>query len=330
MALLASSPMAAQTCVTLVVPVRDEAASVGPLLRSIQEQVRQPDEIVLVDGGSTDGTVAAIRRVVGVDPRYHVIEAGPATPGRGRNIGIEAATHPWVALTDAGITLDPHWLERLLRVVEHDDGIDVVYGSFTTARGSFFERCADLAYGSPARPSSVGPVRSRFIASCLLRSEVWRRAGGFPDLRAAEDLLFMRRLDDLGCRVAVAPEARVTWQLQPTALGTFQRFRRYSMHNALAGQQQHWHHGIARQYLCALAVVVAARTIRRSPVPLLAAGAALRVAGRIWRRREGRGVVWVLRPDRFAVVGAIMVTIDAATFVGWLEAYLPGQRRQAG
>jgi len=296
-------------------------------VRTIGRQVRQPDEVVIVDGGSSDTTAAAVRRLSADDARYRVIEAGPATPGRGRNVGIDAATHEWVALTDAGIDLDPFWLERLVRAVEHDDGIDVVYGSYVTARNSFFERCADLAYVSPPTPSPVGPVRSRSVASCLVRKEAWRRAGGFPDMRASEDLLFMRRLDALGCRVATAPEARVTWQLQPTAWLTFQRFRRYSKHNVLAGEQGNWHHGIARQYLGAVGLVVVARAARRSPLPLLAGAGSLRVARTLWRRREGRGLAFVLRPDRFAAVGAVLAVIDAATFVGWVEAYLPGSSR---
>lgn len=320
--------MGAGTGVSLVVPVRDELNTVELLLHSIGQQVRQPDEVVIVDGGSSDETALAVRRLTGDDPRYRLLEAGPATPGQGRNVGIEAASSDWVALTDAGIELDPHWLDRLVRMVEHDPGLDVVYGSFTAAHRTFFERCADLAYVSPLAPSRRGPVRSRSVASCLLRKDAWHRAGGFPDLRAAEDLLFMRRLEALGCRSATAPEARVTWQLQPTMRLTFERFRRYSMHNALAGQQRHWHHGVARQYLAALGVVVAARLLRRSPAPVLAAAASARVGRTLWRRREGRGVAWVLRPDRFATVAAIVVVVDAATFLGWLDA--TRLRRQAG
>jgi GT2 family glycosyltransferase len=312
--------MAAGTGVSLVVPVKDEAATVETLLLSIRSQVRQPDEVVIVDGGSSDATVADVLRLTGDDARYRLVEAGPSTPGQGRNVGIAAARSEWVALTDAGIELDPHWLDRLVRMVEHDPALDVVYGSFATARRTFFEQCADLAYVTPLAASPVGPVRSRSVASCLLRKEAWRSAGGFPDLRAAEDLLFMRRLDALGGRAAVAPEARATWQLQPTPGLTFRRFRRYSMHNALAGQQQHWHHGIARQYAAAIGLVILARRARRSPLPLLAAAGSARVARALWRRREGRGVAWVLRPDRFATVAGILLIVDAATFAGWVDA----------
>lgn len=324
--LLASPGMAVR--VSLVVPVRDEAGSIEILLRSIDEQVRQPDEVVIVDGGSSDGTGALVRRLTAGDGRFRLIEAGPATPGRGRNVGIEAAIHPWVALTDAGISLDAFWLDRLARVAEHDERVDVAYGSFRPTRGSLFERWADLAYVQPLAATPVGPVRSRFIASCLLRKEAWHRVGGFPDLRAAEDRLFMARLDAAGCRAATAPEAWATWQLQPTPARTFGRFRSYSMHNVQAGLQEDWHHGVARQYLAAAGIIAGAGVIGRSPRPLLLGVAGLRVARTIWRRREGRGIAFVLRPDRFLAVGAILVLLDAATFAGWLDAGL-ARRREA-
>lgn len=314
------------TCVSLVVPVKDEAASVEALIGSIQAQVRQPDEVILVDGGSSDGTVSILLRLIDGDGRYCVLEAGLASPGRGRNVGIEAATHEWLALTDAGIQLDPHWLDRLCRLVEHDPTLDVVYGSYAPAQETFFERCADLAYVSPPTPSPVGPVRSFSVASCLVRKEAWRRAGGFPDLRAAEDRIFMRELDALGCRVATAPEAHITWQLQPTVRRMFQRFRSHSMHGALADEEGDWHHGVARLYLAVLAGVTLAKTAGRSPLPIVVVAAGLRVVRTVWRRREGRGILWALRPDRLAAVAAILAVVDAGLFVGWLDAFLLRRR----
>jgi hypothetical protein len=43
------------------------------------------------------------------------------------------------------------------------------------------------------------------------------------------------------------------------------------------------------------------------------------VAKTIWSKREGRGIVWAARPFQFLAVEAILVTVDAATFVGWFD-----------
>jgi len=305
---------------SVVVPVRDEAATIGASVASLRRQTLPPDEVIFVDGGSDDATAATIEGLTADEPRFRVIRAGTATPGRGRNVGIEQSAHEWVALTDAGIVPDDHWLERLVRVVEHDPDLDIVYGTFEPDGRTFFERCAAIAYVQALRPSPSGPVRDGCVASSLLRKDAWRRAGGFPDLRAAEDRIFLRTLHRQGVRVACAPEARVTWQLQPTLGATFARFRSYSRHNVIAGEQANWHHGVARLYTAALVPVVAGAVHRRVWFALPLAGGAARIGRTLWRRREGRGPWWALRPDRFALVGIILAVIDVATFVGWAEA----------
>jgi glycosyltransferase involved in cell wall biosynthesis len=306
--------------VSLVVPVRNEEATVERLIKSIRGQSRLPDEVILVDGGSDDRTVSLARAVAHGDPRFRVVEAGDATPGRGRNVGFTEARNDWVALTDAGIRLDPAWLERLTEVAEHDPSVRVVYGHYEPVQETLFGRCATLAY-VPARVSRPGGrMRGPSIASALVHRDVWRIVGGFPDLRAAEDLAFMDRVRELGITTGWAPGATVVWQLQQTLAGTFRRFALYSKLNAWAGRQWDWHYGIARTYLLGLPFLALAlvHSVRWLVVPVLMALA--RVAKSIWVRREGRGLLWLLNPVQFAGVGLILATIDLATFVGWAQA----------
>jgi cellulose synthase/poly-beta-1,6-N-acetylglucosamine synthase-like glycosyltransferase len=317
-----SEPRRSLRGISLVVPVRNEEMSIGELIASISRQTRQPDEVILVDGGSTDLTVALAEGLTSGDPRYRIVRAGDATPGRGRNVGFAEARHDWVALTDAGIRLDPAWLERLAEVAERDPLVRVVYGNYEPVQETLFERCAALAYVPAKERRAGGRMRGPFIASALIHREVWEAVGGFPDLRAAEDLAFMERIDGQKFNVGWAPGANVAWRLQPTLARTFRRFVLYSKHNVWAGRQRHWHHGIARQYLVGLPFVVLA--FAHSPwwlgAPLL--GALTRVAKSIWIRREGRGLLWLLNPIQFAGVGLILAAIDLATFVGWLQARL--------
>ncbi|HEV2707716.1 MAG TPA: glycosyltransferase [Pyrinomonadaceae bacterium] len=306
--------------ISLVVPLRNEEETLPTLFASIARQTRQPDEIVLVDGGSTDGTTALMRRLADRDARIRIVEAGEATPGRGRNIGISTAAHEWVALTDAGLTLEPDWLEELARAAFADPDVEVVYGNYEPVTDTLFARCAALAYPPPKQERAGGRMRGPSTASMMLRREVWQRLGGFPDLRAAEDLLFMQRIERAGCRVAWSPRATVWWQMQPGFRRTFRKFVLYSKHNVWAGLQADWHYGVARQYALYVPFVLLALVHRwwwLVPVVLLFAA---RVARAIWRRREGRDLLWALHPVRFAGVALVLLTIDAATFVGWAQA----------
>ncbi|HEX5707254.1 MAG TPA: glycosyltransferase [Pyrinomonadaceae bacterium] len=308
--------------VSVVVPVRDEEASLGALVESLQSQTFAPDEIVIVDGGSTDATAALARRLAEEDARVRFIEAGEATPGRGRNVGTEAARSEWVAYVDAGIRVEPTWLERLVREVERDPTLEVVFGNYEPVARTRFERLAALAYVAPKRPRPGGQMRGPVVPSSLMRREVWRAAGGFPDMRAAEDLIFIERVMALGRGVGWSPAATVWWHVQPSFRTTFRRFTLYSRHNVWAGRQSDWHHGVARNCLVQLPFVALAllHSVYWLIVPVLFTLA--RVLKTLWARREGRGFVWLLNPARVAGVGAILLTIDAATLFGWAQATL--------
>ncbi|MBK6799465.1 MAG: hypothetical protein IPG76_22510 [Acidobacteria bacterium] len=162
-------------------------------------------------------------------------------------------------------------------------------------------------------------MRGPAIVSVLLRRSVWQKVGGFPDWRAAEDLEFMRRVEQAGFKIAWAPEATVWWQLRPDLWSTFKKFVLYSKHNAWAGQQRYWHHGLARQYFAWLIFLILA--VLHSPWWALVPGIGYlgRVAKSIWIRREGRGILWALNPMQFLGVMVILLTIDLATFLGWIQ-----------
>jgi len=302
--------------VSLVIPVRNEAPTISDLLTSIHSQTLQASEIVFVDGGSLDNTVEILRESAQEDSSLHLLKAQDATPGRGRNIGIEAASNDWIALTDAGIRLEPTWLERLAAEVERDPSVNLVFGAYEAQTGTFFQECAAAAYVAPKRQRPGGLMRGPSIASCLLHRNVWRAVGGFPDLRAVEDLVFIERCQQVG-RIAWAPQAVVRWQLQPTLKATFRRFALYSYHNVLAGRQRYWHYGVARKYLLALVIVILAAVHNRVWLFVLGFAAIARVARSICNYDEQRRLAWLCNPARLLLVGTILAVVDLATFVGW-------------
>lgn len=306
--------------VAVVVPVRDEEGSVEALVRSLNEQTLAPAMIAIVDGGSVDDTVALARHLTIDDDRFRVIEAGEATPGRGRNVGIAAARSEWIALIDAGIRAEPTWLERLVEIAASDPEIELVYGNVEVITETRFERYAALTYPAPKELRGGGWMRGRCTPCSLMRREVWERVGGFPDLRVSEDLFFMERVERLGVKTGWAPRATVWWQLQPTLARTWRKFVLYSRHNVWAGRAYDWQYGVGRQYTVALALVLLAGLHSAWWLVPLALGFAARVAKSIYRHREGRGLRWALDPVQFVAVAVITLTVDLATLIGWAQA----------
>ncbi|MFS8086665.1 MAG: glycosyltransferase [Acidobacteriota bacterium] len=323
----ATHSQTAVTKVSLVIPVRDEAESVGRLIQSIRSQTKEPDEVIFVDGGSRDSTIEILRRACQQDPRIRLIEARKALPGHGRNIGVANATFDWIAFTDAGNQLEPEWLEQLIAVANSDPETGIVCGNFEPIADSFFKRCAAIAYVSEKTPRDNGNVRGPFIASSLVRRDVWHAAGGFPDLRAAEDLIFFEEIEKKGFKFKWAPRATVHWEMQPTFARTFRRFFLYSCVNVWAKRQQYWHHGVARMYALALPFLILAAWKSAWWLLLPLAGICARVGSKIWRSRKGRSLLWVLNPLQFGYVLMITLVLDLATFAGWIKALF--KRRDA-
>lgn len=306
--------MNTEISVSLVIPVFNESQTIDSLIATINKQSLQPNEVILVDGGSTDNTVQLLKKIT--DTHYRTIEAGRAMPGRGRNIGSKNAQYDWIAYTDAGIELDNDWLQNLVAYAQKAPFPDIVYGNFLPQLNNFFDTCATLAYVTPMQP---GRIRYKSVVSCLLKKAVWEKSGGFPDWRAAEDLIFMEKVEKLGYTSVEAPDAKVYWQLRPDIKSTFQKFYSYSIANVLAGRQAYWHYGVAKQYLIVLMFILLGLFhsnywILGIPIWLIA-----RIAKRIGAHHNEFEKKTLFNPFVFIGVIAITLVIDAATFSGWIR-----------
>lgn len=310
--------------VSVVIPVRDEEKSIRGLLDSLLAQTRPPDEIVITDGGSIDKTPQIIEEYIHKGAPVRLIRAGAALPGRGRNLGADQASHEWLAFTDAGIRLENDWLEKLVAKAEEDESIDVVYGSWQPVTDTFFKQCAAIAYVPPPSMRDGIMIRPRFIASTLLRREAWRAVNGFPeDLRSAEDLLFMDRVESAGYRFVHQPHAVVHWDLRPTLGATFKRFLVYSRNNIRAGLFRQWQRTILIRYGVLAMLVIAALIVEPEwvwfPVGAWLLMLVARAAVSIRRNASVYPASLVQNVMRGAMVMSLLAVLDAAAIIGSIQ-----------
>jgi glycosyltransferase involved in cell wall biosynthesis len=310
--------------VSVIVPVRDEEDSIRELLDSLLQQTRVPDEIVITDGGSVDATAQIVEEYIRKGAPVRLIRAGAALPGRGRNLGAAQASFEWLGFTDAGIRVAKNWLEALVAKAEADDSIDVVYGSCQPVTNTFFKQCAAIAYVPPPAPHDGVLIRPRFIASTLLRREAWQAVNGFPeDLRSAEDLIFMDRVENAGYRFVFEPRAEVYWDLRPTLGATFKRFLLYSRNNIRAGLFRQWQATILTRYGVLAILLVAALIVRPSwiwvPVAAWVLMLAARAAVSIKRNRICYPASFLQNVARGVMVMSLLAVLDAAALIGSIQ-----------
>ena len=321
--------------ISVVVPVRNEERSMRVLLERLLSQTLAPDEIVITDGGSTDGTRSIIEEFIEQGAPAKLIREERSMPGRARNQAVKHSRNEWIAFTDAGIKPETDWLATLARRVDEDATIDVVYGSYEPVISSFFEECAAIAYVPPPLQTDRGPARPISIVSALMRRKVWEAVKGFPeDLRSAEDLLFMRRVEQSGFRIVREPAAVVHWNIQPTLWGTFRRFVAYARNNIRAGLWREWQAPIFLRYALILAWAIPAFVLGAwwllVPLGWWLAFIVARALKSIYRNRGNYPAGPWRNAGRLVVLIPILTAIDAAAFAGtvdWLLRDKVGLRR---
>jgi glycosyltransferase involved in cell wall biosynthesis len=301
--------------VSLVCTVRDEADNIAALLDSMLAQTRPADEIVVNDCGSRDATAAIVEQYIAAGQPIRLVQGGHNIPS-GRNNAIRHARSPLIACTDAGLILDPHWLEQIIAPLTRDEA-DVVGGFFEPAAHSLFE----LALGATnyRDASEIDPARFLpFGKSVAFRKAAWEQIGGYPEWAShCEDLLFDLALQRAGARFAFAPAALVRFAPRSSIRAFARQYFLYARGDGVANLWILRHIIRYVTYITAASIVLTARR-RLWLLALLGLGifAYTRVPLRRLRRRAPG-----LRGHELAVatalIPAIRVVGDLAKMAGY-------------
>lgn len=244
--------------VSVVATVYNEGEAIDELLATLAAQTRRPDEVVIVDGGSTDDTVARLRRAeASGDLPLRVLEAPGSNISAGRNAAIAAARGPLIACVDAGVRVDPGWLAALVEPFSGAEPPAVVGGFFVPDARSAFEvalAATTLPVLRDIRPATFLPS-SRSVA---FWKAAWEAVGGYPEwLDYCEDLVFDLRLRAAGMRFAFAPRAVVAFRPRPSLAAFFRQYYRYARGDGKADLWRRRHAVRYGTYLVAVPAIAA-------------------------------------------------------------------------
>lgn len=301
--------------VSLITTVLNASDRVGAFLESVAWQTRPADEVIVVDGGSTDGTLEILREA---KDDVSLLEEPGANIARGRNLAIASATHDVIAVSDADCVLERDWLERLLEPLEA--GADVSMGFYRPLADSFLGRamaCVNLPDADELDETTFMPSGR----SVGFTKEAFERAGGYPEwLDIGEDMFVDHRFRELGLDMRLAPDAIVNWPLRDSLGATWRQYFRYARGDAVAGMYPERHALRFGVYSAAL-YAWSTKGLLRKAATLAGAGA---YAARPLRRGNSRFEDPAERVRAMLVVPALMAVIDSAKMAG----YLAGLRRR--
>ena len=297
--------------VSLISTVKDCAGSVPGFLSSLAAQTRRPDEVVIVDGGSSDGTAEAFRASDEAIDRSVLVEPG-ANISRGRNVALGAASHEVIAATDADCELDPGWLAAIVAPIEA--GADVSMGWYEPVLRTTFDRCL-AAVNLPLDASEVDPLRfNPSHRSVAYRRDSIDAVGGYPEwLPIGEDMWVDQRWRELGMEMRFAPDAIVRWPLREGLGAAWRQYFRYAKGDAQAGMHPERH---ALRF-GAYAGLGGALLSRRAWPKLLAAAGVVAYAQEPMRRGWARAEDGRERTIATLAVPMLMAFTDAAKITGY-------------
>ena len=110
--------------VSVVVPIYNVQDYLEDCLDSLRAQTLGDIEILCVNDGSTDGSLAVLQTCATRDPRIRIIDKPNGGLSSARNAGIDAARSPYVCFLDSDDRFEPHACEEIYRAL-HDGGADV-------------------------------------------------------------------------------------------------------------------------------------------------------------------------------------------------------------
>jgi dolichol-phosphate mannosyltransferase len=137
----APAPLPLPLALSVVIPVRNEAPNIAPLVAEIEAALAGiPHEIVYVDDGSSDGTPAALRAAAAGAPVRVLRHRASCGQSAAVVSGVRAARGTWIATLDGDGQNDPADIPRMLARAEAEGGQILVAGHRVTRRDSWVKR----------------------------------------------------------------------------------------------------------------------------------------------------------------------------------------------
>ena len=222
--------------VSFIATIYDEESTIYKLLNSLLDQSKIPDEIIIVDGGSTDGTLRIVKDYLSNIKNKNIKSKIIVKKGNravGRNVAIINATNEIIVCSDAGCVLGKNWIKNIVEPFS-DPQIDVVAGYYKGKPKNIFQKCLIpyvLVMEDKINPNNFLPA----TRSMAFKKAIWKKIGGFDKrLSNNEDYAFAHELVKVGAKIVFARSAVVYWKPRKTFKEAFIMFFRFAFGDAEA------------------------------------------------------------------------------------------------
>lgn len=184
--------------ITTIIPFFNSAGCIEAMLDSILAGTVVPDEILLIDDGSTDNSAAIVKSYENKYPNVHYLSQPHSGVSAARNLGISKAHGSWISFLDADDYIEPNMYETMLNAVEGKDLAGCVCGYYTVKDGITTSYTASF----PSIISSDELLKAMFtddnvrgfLFTRLFQAELIKGCNFDVNVSMCEDLLFQSKL----------------------------------------------------------------------------------------------------------------------------------------
>ena len=165
--------------VSVIIPSYNLKQYLGEALQSVKDQTYRNWECIIVDDGSTDGSIELAREWASRDSRFILIEMGGGGVCHARNRGVAAAEGEYIIFLDSDDILMPRCLEMAVDVLDHEHDAVIVYGKAE----QFGKGVKTKILDTPPFSMETMLGRNCIYVTAMVRADDFRAAGGFsPDM----------------------------------------------------------------------------------------------------------------------------------------------------
>lgn len=225
---------------SIIIRCYNEEQHIGRLLSGIMQQTHSDVEIIVVDSGSTDATVAIASRY---PIKLITIKPEDFSFGRSLNLGCQAATGEILVFASAHVyPVYQDWLEQLLTPFV-DASIALTYGKQRGCDTTQYSEHQIFATWFPDKSEITQKQDHPFCnnANAAIRRDLWQQYPYNEDLTGLEDLDWAKRVMQSGYQIAYVPEAEIIHVHQETPRRTYNRYRREAIALKQIYPEEHFH-----------------------------------------------------------------------------------------
>lgn len=217
--------------VSLICPAHNEEFNLDPLINSIKNQTRKPDEIIFVEDSSTDETYNVLKNFQLNNKNVKIFRVKNKNISKNRNFAIKKSKGEIIVCVDAGCILGNNYLEKIISPFNKKE-IFFVGGMSKISPKNLFDKCFSL-FVEKNKLSKTYLPKGHAMA---FRKDLWKKVGGFPEHLAlgAEDTFFGKKAISLGFKPFIVLDAFVYWETRSNLRAIYKQFNSYGYWDAKA------------------------------------------------------------------------------------------------